>query len=59
MVKLKVQFLSYSPIDFEWNKEPLQETIEKLLTKFNFHGAASDFVLQNDATKQNFTEQVW
>jgi len=58
MVKLKVQFLSSPPIDFEWNKESLKETIEKLLAKFNFHGGASDFVLQNDATKQTLTEQV-
>jgi hypothetical protein len=57
MVKLKVQFLSSPPIDFEWNKESLKETIEKLLAKFNFHGGASDFVLQNDATKQTLTEQ--
>lgn len=59
MVKIKVQYLT-TTIDFEWNKEPLQETIESLFSKFNFHGSASDYILRNEASpsKAALTDQV-
>ena len=58
MVKIRVQYLSSTTVDYDWNREPLNETIEALFTKFNFHGTAADYILRNDATKQNLTEQV-
>ena len=59
MVKIRVQYLT-TTIDFEWNKEPLQETIESLFSKFNFHGSSSDYILRNEASpsKAALTDQV-